>query len=98
VFLITPRAPGYEIRHTAYAMTYNRQGYVLISLLLLCVFLKPRDSAKQSASVEGLFVGVLLALLLYCKITYFVVAAALTLCSVVLAPRQRQWVLASAAA
>jgi len=97
-YLISPRPPSYGIRETTYAMIYNRQGYVLLSMLLLCVFLKPRDSAKQSASLEGLFVGLLLALLLYCKITYFLVAAALTLFAVILEARSRRWFLASVGA
>ncbi|HXW13759.1 MAG TPA: hypothetical protein VEN79_04550 [Terriglobia bacterium] len=97
-FLISPRPPGYGIRGTTYAMIYNRQGYVLISLLLLCLFLKPRGSAKRSASLEGLFVGVLLALLLYCKITYFLAAAALTLLAVIIDVRPRRWFIVSAGA
>ena len=98
IFLVSPRPPGYGIRETTYAMIYNRQGYVLISLLLLYVFLKPQNSAKQSPSIEGSFVGVLLALLLYCKITYFLVGAALTLFAVVLGGRPRRWFLALAGA
>jgi len=96
VFLVSPRPPGYGILETTSAMIYNRQGYVLTSLLLLCVFLKPRDSVKQSASLEGLFAGVLLALLLYCKITYFLAAAALTALAIALDVPPPRWFLAFA--
>jgi hypothetical protein len=97
-FLVSPCPPGFGIHETSYAMIYNRQGYVLLSMLLLGVFLKPRDSAKRSVSVEGLFVGVLLALLLYCKITYFLTAAVLTALAVVLDVRPLRWFLSSAGA
>jgi hypothetical protein len=97
-FLVSPRPPGFGIRETSYAMIYNRQAYVLLSMLLLAVFLKPWDSAKRSVSVEGLFVGVLLTLLLYCKITYFLTAAVLTALAVVLDGRPLRWFLSSAGA
>lgn len=97
-FLVSPRPPSFGIRETSYAMIYNRQGYVLLSMLLLSVFLQPRGSAKRSVSLEGLFVGVLLALLLYCKITYFLTAAVLTAVAVVLDGRPKRWFLSSAAA
>jgi hypothetical protein len=96
--LVSPRPPGFGIRETSYAMIYNRQGYVLLSMLLLAIFLKPRDSAKRSVSVEGSFAGVLLALLLYCKITYFLTAAVLTAFAVMLEVRPRRWFLSSAGA
>lgn len=97
-YLVTPRPPGYAIFDTTYAMIYNRQGYVLLSLLLLCVFLRPTSCGRGSDSVEGLIVGTLLALLLYCKITYLVVAAGLTLLGVVRERRPLLWFLTLAGA
>jgi hypothetical protein len=97
-YLLTPRPPGYGIRETTYAMIYNREGYVLISLLMLCVFLRARDSARRPEWLDGLLAGVLLALLLYCKITYFLAAAALTLFAVALYTRPWRRFLACAGA
>jgi len=97
-YLVTPRPPGYPIFDTTYAMIYNRQSYVLISMLILCVFLKSRGIARQSEWRDGLSVGVVLALLLYCKITYFVFATGLTLLGMVLDLRPLRFFLAAAGA
>lgn len=97
-YLISPRPLSNAFRETTYAMIYNRQGYVLIMMLVLCLFLRPRDSTKQFVSLNGVFVGGLLALLLYCKITYFLAAAILTPIAIVLDLRLPRWYLASAGA
>ncbi len=96
--LLTPRPLGYPLRFTTYAMMYNRQGYVLLSLLLLCVFLKPRNLAGKRVLRDGLLAGILLALMLYCKITYFAVAVAFTLLAVVLDAKPPRWYFAFAGA
>lgn len=93
-YLITPRAPGYPVLHTSYAMIYNRHGYVLIALLSLCAFLRRRDTSSKSDLLEGLAAGTILALLLYCKITYFVAGVAIAILGVMLIPRPRRWLLA----
>jgi hypothetical protein len=98
LILVTPRPLGYEIRETTYAMIYNRQGYVLLSLLLLCVFLKPRDLAIQTPMLDGMLNGILLALLFYCKITYFLIAAGMILFAAILEYHQWRWFLVSALA
>jgi hypothetical protein len=98
LFLVSPCPPGFGIRETSYAMIYNRQGYVLESILLLSLFLKPRDSVKRSVAIEGLLVGVLLALLFYCKITYFLTAITLMAFAVVLDMRSLRWLLSSVGA
>ena len=89
--LLTPRPLGYPIRYTTYAMIYNRHGYVLISVFLLCVFLKPLNPGRGRALLEGLLTGGLLALMLYCKITYFLAALALGLLAVLLDTKSRSW-------
>jgi len=98
VILVTPRPLGYQIRETTYAVNYNRQGYVLLSLLLLLVFLKPRDSTNHSPALNGLLTGALLGLLFYCKVTYFLVAVVLTLAAAILALQPWRWFLACALA
>jgi len=97
-YLLSPRPPGYGIRETTYAMIYNREGYVLLSMLLVCLFLKVRDSIRQASWLDGVFAGFLLGLLLYCKITYFIAAVGLTIVAVILFPRAVSWFLAAAAA
>jgi hypothetical protein len=96
--LLTPRPLGYPIRYTTYAMIYNRQGYALIILFLLCVFLKPRNSIGGRVLFDGMLAGALLALMLYCKITYFFVAAALALFAVILNAKPGRWFFAFAGA
>lgn len=96
--LLTPRPLGYPIRYTTYAMIYNRYGYVLISLFLLCVFLKPRNTRWEHGLLDGVFAGALLALMLYCKITYFLAATVLALLAVALYTRPRRWFFALAGA
>jgi hypothetical protein len=95
--LISPRPLGYGIRETTYAMLYNRQGYVLLSMFLVCLFLSRRESSKYAQMVDGFSAGLLLALMLYCKITYFAVAAASVLPGVVLFNRSKSWFFAALA-
>jgi hypothetical protein len=94
LYLITPRPPGYPIRQTSYAMIYNRHGYVMLALLIVCVFLKARAPSKRTNLVEGFLAGGLLASLLYCKITYFAAGAAAVVCGAFLFPKPRGWLLA----
>lgn len=96
--LLTPRPLGYPIRYTTYAMIYNRHGYVLLSLFLLSVFLKPRSLLREHVLLDGSLAGALLALMLYCKITYFLAAATLGLVAVLLNARPRRWFFACAGA
>jgi hypothetical protein len=69
--LVTPRALGYSVRDPTYAMLYNRQGFVLFSMLLVELFISPRASVRHKYFFSGLSSGILLALLLFCKVTYF---------------------------
>jgi hypothetical protein len=96
-YLITPRPPGYAIFDTTYAMMYNREAYVLISILLVSVLVKPRATAASSEWSEGIIVGLLFGLLFYCKITYFVFAIPLTLLGVLLEKRPLRWFIAAGA-
>jgi len=94
--LLTPRPLGYPIVYTTYAMIYNRYSYALISIFLLCVFLKPRNATQEYGWHDGLLAGALLALMLYCKITYFLAAVALSFLAVVLDAKPRRWFFALA--
>jgi hypothetical protein len=92
-YFITPRPPGYPVLFTSYAMIYNRQGYFLIALLCLCVFLRRRVESSNSDLIEGLVAGIILGLLLYCKITYFVAGAAIFAAGAILIRRPLRWFL-----
>ena len=77
VLLVTPRPLGKLIQETSYAMLYNRQGFVLLSLLFVEIFVPPHTPVKpkpKNIFLSGLSSGVLLALLFYCKVNYFAIA------------------------
>lgn len=95
IYLLSPRPPGYLIRVTTYAMIYNREGYVIIALFLVCLFLSRRDSRRESFFVDGAIAGFLLGLLLFCKITYFAAAIGVTPIAVLFFPKPRAWFLAA---
>jgi hypothetical protein len=84
--LVAPRAVGQPIHDTTYTMLYNREGYALLSLLLLSLFLQPRQ--VKSLKLSELSSGLLLGLLLYCKITYFVFGMGSVLFATALLPRR----------
>ncbi|MEW6439350.1 MAG: hypothetical protein AB1640_00295 [bacterium] len=71
--LIAPRALGDTPRATTYAMIYNRFGFALLSMLFVERLLMPRGPMRPRAWLLGAFSsGLILALLLLCKITYFI--------------------------
>lgn len=73
--VVSVRPLGYSPWTTTYAMLYNRFGWVLYSVLLLLVLLRPRRVATSATLVaQGLVVGVLLGLLFYCKINFCLAA------------------------
>jgi hypothetical protein len=98
LYLITPRPPGYPIRYTSYAMSYNRQGYVMVALICLCVLLRRRNPTVRTQLCEGVIAGAILALLLYCKITYFVAGAAIAVLGMVIESKSWRWLASLAGA
>ena len=97
-YLLSPRPPGHPLRNTGYAMIYNRESYVVFLALCLCLFLERRARARWSEYTDGAFAGLLLALLLYWKITYFVAAVGVTIAAAFLIPKLRKFYLAAAVA
>jgi len=97
MLLVAPRPLGYGIRETSYAMIYNRDGYALLSMFLLEIFLERRGPRTGSAFLRGLSPGLLLALMLYCKVTYFVVATASVPLALLLYRRGWAWMVAQLA-
>jgi hypothetical protein len=69
---VSVRPLGYSPSTTTYAMLYNRDGWLLYSILLLLVLLGRREPpTKRSRVVDGLLMGLILGLLFYDKITFF---------------------------
>jgi hypothetical protein len=92
--LVAPRPLGLGIRQTSYEMIYNREADVLISLFFIILFLPRLKDTEDKPVSDGLFIGFLLALVLYCKITYFIVAIASLALGVILRWRSWTWCLA----
>ncbi|HZB88779.1 MAG TPA: hypothetical protein VE291_09000, partial [Terracidiphilus sp.] len=97
-YLLSPRPPAHPTQLTTYAMIYNRESYVLLASLLVCLFVDRREPGRFSNFVDGSQAGLLLVLLLYCKITYFAAGFGLALLSVLLYTKSRQWFAAAATA
>lgn len=90
VLLMAPRPLGYNVLETSYGMIYNRQGYVLLAILFVCVFLPPRTPSSRSHLAIGACAGVLMGLLLFCKITYFALALPSVAVAAVIDARMRR--------
>jgi hypothetical protein len=90
ILLISPRPLGYAIRETTYAMMYNRDGYVMLSMFMVGVFVGPRTrEARWVESADDVLMGVLLVVMFYCKITYVIVGATCLLFAFVVG--RRSW-------
>ena len=73
---INPSSVGEPPPNTS-CMAYNRYGYALAALLLVEAVAKPGVAGGRTELRGGVSTGVVLALLLFLKISYFVGAAAL---------------------
>lgn len=80
---VSVRPLGFSYRSLTYAMLYNRDAWVLYSVLLLLVLLPRRNhladsrfSTRQLHLIDGLLLGLLLGLLFYDKITFFLAGVA----------------------
>ncbi|PPC88452.1 MAG: hypothetical protein CTY31_02180 [Hyphomicrobium sp.] len=80
VFLITlalaVRPLGFTEQETSYAMLYNRQGWVLLSILLLQSCIPIASKCRSLGYIDETLGGLLLSLLFFCKISFFIVACA----------------------
>lgn len=91
LLLVAPRALGYNPEDTSFAMIYNRQGWALLSMLLLESFVIPRKAVKSEEIAEGISTGALLALLLFGKLTFFGVGLLSILIRFVFYPFTKKW-------
>jgi hypothetical protein len=101
VLLVAPRPLGLaglpidgEIRMTSYAMLYNRQGFVILSMLLVELFVPYRPSIVAKPIFSGLTSGALLALLFFGKITFFTIGILAILLYLILMRAPSVWLLA----
>jgi len=74
--IVAPRALGEPYTDTSYAMLYNRYGEAYLAVLVMVLFLKPRDSRPSPwlDAFDGGVAGMLMAALWFTKISYFAVA------------------------
>jgi hypothetical protein len=75
----------------SFAMSYNRYGWSILSVIALILFLPPRDGGASGPAAMAAVGGLILALF-YLKVTYFAVAlAALGLALLVSPHIQSRW-------
>jgi hypothetical protein len=101
--IVAPRPLGHNPDTTSYAMIYNRYGWALISILFIQSFLRDKQSfledrtEPKTAAFDAFSSGLLLGLILFCKINFFVCALAGTVLAVILRVELRGCVLLIAA-
>jgi len=76
LMVLAPRPLGDKIAAASYAMLYNRQGYALLSVIVVSILVPLLPGVVKRPALGGLGVGVLLALLAFSKLTFFAVAVA----------------------
>jgi len=100
LLVIATRPLGYSPWTTTYAMLYNRFGWVLYSMLLLLVMLRPAGPlSARRVVVDGLVLGFLLGLMFYCKANFFAAGAVAVVVGFALGtvPRNLRFAFAAAA-
>ena len=98
---ISVRPLGYSPWTTTYAMLYNRDGWLLYSVLLVLVLVRRTGPSTNRAQItDGVLLGLLLGLLFYDKITFFLASLAAVGLGLVLAtvPRSPRLLAAAVAA
>ncbi len=96
LLLVAPRPLGSPMREISYAMLYNRQAFVFLSLLFLEILIVPRSPKKipaKSQFIGGLSSGILLALIFYCKVNYFAIAVVASLLHLILFRFNKIWLI-----
>lgn len=81
VLLSAVRPLGYSPSVTTYAMLYNRYGWVLFTLVLLMVVVRPRRPSL--AVVDHAVMGSIVGLLFYTKVTFTLAAGVVVLLGLV---------------
>ena len=87
---VAPFAIGFSPLKVSPGMIYNRQGYALIALLLTEAFQAPLSRRQRYELRGGISSGVILALLLFLKITYFAIGLFLLVALLFCRSQERQ--------
>ena len=91
LLVLTPTNVGDRLTDFSFAMSYNRYGWSAISILLLILFLPPRNG-RHGDWGDFAAAAVLLVAMFYLKITYFLVGLAALGCAVPIFPHiRRRW-------
>ena len=85
-----PLALGYPPNLLSPGMTYNSYGYCFVALILLESFIPSKTTRRRSALFGGASTGVILAILIFLKITFFVGAAVLFIALAAVRPQTKQ--------
>jgi hypothetical protein len=91
LLVVAVRPLGYAADTTSYAMLYNRFGWVLYTILLILVLMKPRSA--RGPLTDGVILGVLLGLSFYCKVTFFLVGVGAVVVGLILGTLPRRPIL-----
>ena len=92
VVAISPHLLRFKWTAATYDGCYNRQGYALVSILLLLLFLPTRPGQARRESWEGRIAGAILGVLLFLKISYFMAGGGLCVLACLCARRwSRAW-------
>jgi hypothetical protein len=96
--VVAPFSIGKSPFLSSHAMFYNRYGYALLGLIMLEGFQSAKDSGRDKEDLLGGFSsGAAIALLLFLKASYFLVAVVLAGFSILFWPRRRQRIAGMAA-
>jgi hypothetical protein len=88
LLVLMPANVGDKPNAYSFAMSYNRYGWSLLSILALILFLPPRDRAERD-KIDIANAGLVLAVLFYLKVTYFAAGLAFFGLAVVICPHVR---------
>jgi hypothetical protein len=77
LLLSAVRPLGYSPTTSSYAMLYNRYGWVLFSIVVVMVAVRPRR--RPTDALDHLVLGMVLGLLLYTKVTFALAAGVVVL-------------------
>jgi hypothetical protein len=91
ILLITPRALGDHILATSYAMIYNRQAWAFISMLLIELLIPPKQNFQSKQILSSLSSGILLALLLFNKLSFLAIGITAILIHIVFFFPRKTW-------
>ena len=88
LLVLMPANVGDKPNAYSFAMSYNRYGWSLLSILVLILFVPPRDR-DAGGGIDVANAGLLLVALFYLKITYFAAGLAFVSLAILICPHIR---------